>query len=468
MTDHKQDPDTLSPGAGSHGQQNTPKKKKLDTFFPTTWLLAVMVIIFVGFNIFVGLKVFSLQNEKAVVVMLKDRYESYGKMIRDIEEKQEQLRSLTAEVPPLEMRKDNAIKVIDDSVKTLKTNKANLDKILATSGEVEQKLIAMRETVAELSNDKQSLQREKEKLEQIVVELRVDQKRTEQSITKSGLDLRAVDEEIRATEVQLKEQQNHLQTVAAANSSFEELRKQLSEFTKKMDEAQSLASAKIKGLEDVIAGVAEQKNKLSSHSDNLAEETKNITQSNAAIKTKITSFAEQTKVYQSEVEKVALTSGEMKSASEAFKGITINMENDEAILRENTQTIKTGLEKMQTTSQELAQAIEVFTNEVSGVTSQGEKLDTYLNEVADLPDMRTRATSLQKVLGELESVSATFSETVSAVQERFDGKLAGMELSFGTLENDFSELSFKINGVEEILKKIAASNQEIKNDSNTQ
>ena len=54
------------------------------------------------------MKVFSLQKEKAVIEILKARYESYEKIISDVEDKEERLRQLTQEIIPLEKRSENA------------------------------------------------------------------------------------------------------------------------------------------------------------------------------------------------------------------------------------------------------------------------------------------------------------------------------------------------------------------------
>jgi hypothetical protein len=104
MTDRMDNSDDHKQDIVSQGSKRVENKKTLDTFFPSKWLMILMVGIVLVFNIIVGMKVFSLQQEKAVVEILKARYESYAKIIRDVEDKEERLRILTQEIVPLEKR----------------------------------------------------------------------------------------------------------------------------------------------------------------------------------------------------------------------------------------------------------------------------------------------------------------------------------------------------------------------------
>ena len=440
-------------------------KKTLDTFFPSTWLLVLMVGIFLAFNVTVGIKVFSLQKEKAVIEILKARYESYAKIIRDVEDKEERLRTLTQEIVPLEKRTENALRETAASNETVEKNKDELNKILASKSEVVEKLNAAQTTIAELSNEKKTLRKENEKLQKLVAEFSEEQKRIEQEITEKRQKLRSTEENILAAEVRLKDQQQYIKDVSSANSSFEALREQLAEFVKKMDETQANAGDRIKDLKEVIAGITVEKDKLSSQAVNLTNEAKTFAQSNAAITEEVKGLKGHSKEYKSEVEGIATTSGQMKSIAEAIKGSATNLEIDEAQVSANAKTIKSNLEQVATTGQELAQTSKQFTVAVTSVTSQGEKIDKYLQKIVDLPDMKAQAIAFQKILGEIEELNQKLSERVTAVQSSFDGKLDGMNLSFGTLSKDFTDISLKINDVKKTLEEIETHNQETKKES---
>lgn len=450
---------------GSQGNKQVSNKKTLDTLFPSTWLLILMVGVVLVFNVIVGVKVFSLQKEKAVIEILKARYESYEKIIRDVEDKEERLRILTQEIVPLEKRRENALKETAASTEKVGKNKEELDKIAALKSEVVEKLNAAQTTIAELSNEKQTLRKENDKLEKLVTELKVEENSIEQEITEKRLKLRSTEENILAAEVRLKDQQKYIKDISSANSSFEGLREQLAEFVKKMDETQANAGDRIKDLKEVIAGITVEKDQLSSQAVNLTNEAKNFAQSNAAIKEEVKGLKGHSKEYKTEVEGVATTSGQMKSIAEAIKGSATNIEIDEAQVSANAKTIKSNLEQIAITGQELAQTSKQFTAEVTSVTSQGERADKYMQKIAELPDMKAEAIAFQKILEEIEELNRKLSERVSTVQSSFDGKLAGMNLSFGTLVKDFTDISLKINGVKQALEEIENHTKEMKKES---
>ncbi|TKB26499.1 hypothetical protein FCL47_08785 [Desulfopila sp. IMCC35006] len=446
----------------SQSSKQTSNKKTLDTFFPSTWFLVLMVGVVLVFNVIVGVKVFSLQKEKAVIEILKTKYESYEKIIRDVEDKEERLRILTQQIVPLEKRKDNALKETAASNERIEKNKEELSKLVALKTEVIERRNAAQTTVAELSNEKQTLQKEKDKLQKMVAELSVEEKSLEQEIIEKRQQLRTTEENILAAEVRLKDQQKYIKEVSAANSSFEALREQLAEFAKKMDETQSSAGERIKDLKEVIVGITVEKDQLSSQASNLTNDAKIFAQSNAAITEEIKGLKGQSKEYKSEVESIATTSGQMKSIAEAIKESATNLEVDQAQVSANAKTMKSNLEQVATTGQELAQTNKQFTVAVTSVASQGEKIDKYLQKIVDLPDMKAQSFAFQKILGEIEELNKKLSERVTAVQSSFDGKIAGMNLSFGSLEKDVTDISLKINGVKQALEELAARTQDIK------
>jgi chromosome segregation ATPase len=458
MTDRNQDD-------SSQGSKQVRNTKTLDTFFPSTWLLVLMVGVVLVFNVIVGIKVFSLQKEKAVIEILKTRYESYEKIIRDVEDKEERLRILTQEIVPLEKRSENALKETTASNERVGKNKEELDKITASKSEAVERLNSAQATTAELSNERQTLRKENDKLEKMVAELNVEEKRLEQEITKKGQRLRSTEENILAAEVKLKDQEKYIKDVSAANSSFEALRGQLSEFVKKMNETQANAGDRIKDLKEVIASITVEKNHLSSQTVNLTNEAKFFAQSNAAITEEVKGLKGQSKEYKSEVESIATTSGQMKSIAVAIKGSATNLEIGEAQVSVNAKIIKGNLEQIGTTGQELAQTSKHFTTAVAGIASQGEKIDKYLQKIADLPDMKAQAIAFQKILREIEDLTKKLSERVAAVQSSFIGKLDGMNLSFGALEKDFTEISLKIDGVKQTLEKMATRTPEMNKES---
>jgi len=570
MTDCKDSSDDHNQGDGSQRSKQVENKKALDTFFPSTWLLVSMVGIVVIFNIIVGMKVFSLQKEKAVIEILKTRYESYEKIIREVEDKEERLRFLTQEIVPLEKRAENAQREATASNERVEKNKDELHKISALKGEVVEKQSAAQTTVAELSNEKHTLRKEKVKLEKLVAELNVDSDRLDQEITEKRKVFRATVENLHAAEMRLKDQEKYIQDVAAANSSFEDIRKQLAKIVTKMDKTQSSAGEKIKDLQEVIAGVAVEKDQLSTQTGHLTNETKkialtnaalneeikglqaqnkgykfnvetatsisgqmesitkvikgmitnieidealvsehakalkdnsvkvatasqelqeviagvaaekdrlatqagnltneakNITLSNTALEEGIKGLQAQNKGYKTEVENVASISGQMESIARTIKGSATNIEIDESLVSENAKVIKGNLGQLTTASQELVQLSKQFTTVVTGVTSQRGKIDAYMKEIAELPDMDAQAIALQKALTQIEEVTQKLSGKISDIQHGFDSRLAGIDLSFDSLEKDFSSLSIKIDVVAQALEKIAIRTTEVKEES---
>lgn len=552
------------------GSKQVADKKTLDTFFPSTWLLVLMVAVVLAFNIIVGIKVFSLQKEKAVIEILKTRYESYEKIIRDVEEHEERLRTLKQKIVPLEMRKVNAEKLLAESEERADKSKMDLNKQEADKAEIIEKLNAAQTTIAELSNDKNMLRKENKQLEKIVAELNINKERIEQQITVKSKQLIVIEENTVAAKVRLKDQQKYIKEVAAANSNFEDIRKQLVAFVTKMDETQSAAGEKINDLKKVIAGVAvekdqlatqainltneakkfvqanaviqeeikgfqeqnkeyrtevenvttmsehiktvtetiketvvsikrdeilvrgnakainenlehmatanqnlkevitsfaNQKDQLGIQAVNLTNEAKNIAQSNVAIQAGITGIQKHNKEYMSEIDKIVLTSTQMKSTTDAIKSSATNLEGNRVLIKEHAVTIKGNLGQISSTSQELEQSRKKLSEAVNGVVSQRENIDKYWQEIVELPDMKGQAIAFEKVLNKLEEVAQKFSENISVIQSSFDGKLSGMNLSFGTLEKDFKDLSLQVNGVEEVLGKIVSKTQKMKIES---
>lgn len=552
------------------GSKPVVKKRTLDTFFPSTWLLVLMVGIVLVFNMIVGMKVFSLEKEKAVIEILKARYESYAQIIEDVEEKEERLRTLIQEIVPLEKRRENALKETAASNERVGKNKEELNKIAALKSEFVERLNAAQATIAELSNEKQTLRKENTQLVKIVAEISVEEERVEKQITEKRQDLRIVEENIAAAEVRLKDQQKYIKEVAAANSSFEDMRKQLSEFVTRMDETQLAAGEKIQDLKQVIAGVAVEKDQLARqavilvsetknfgqsnaaileetkglqqsnkeyraemknvalvsenmetiteaikenaenieldegqvrgivkaikdnlghlvtasqnlkeviagvanekvqlaiHAVSLAKETEKFVQSNAAIQEETKGLQGHNRGYKSEVEDIILTSRQMKSTIDAIKGFVANLEADEVLIKEYAINIKSNLGQISVASQELEQTSTQFSTAVGGVTSQREKLDNYFQEIGELPDMKAQVMAFEKVLDEIEEVAKKLSDRGAVIQSSFDGKLNGMNLSFGTLEEDFTNLSLKVDGLEQILGILVSKAQEMKTKS---
>ncbi|MDA3791399.1 MAG: hypothetical protein PF503_23230, partial [Desulfobacula sp.] len=200
---------------------------------------------------------------------------------------------------------------------------------------------------------------------------------------------------------------------------------------------------------------------------NLTNEAKTIAQSNASIKEEISGFKEQNTKYKTEIENVTSISGQMKNITGIIQGTATNIEIDEKIVSENARAIKENLGEMTTANQEFVQTSKQFTAVVADVTSQREKLDTYMQDIADLPDMELQAIAFKKVLNEIEEITRKLSERVSAIQSNFDGKLDGMNLSFGSLENNFTDLLLKLDGVEQALEKIATRAQKVLKQSQT-
>lgn len=522
--------DDLEQDIGSQGRKQVKNKKTLDTFFPSKLLVTSMVVIVLVFNVIVGMKVFSLQKEKAVIEVLKARYESYAKIIRDVEDKEERLRDLTQKIIPLEKRTENAQREVADSNEMLKKNKDAFNKIKASESETVEKLNAAQNTIAELSDEKQTLRQEKIKLEKVVAELKIKENRLEQKILEKQKELRVTEEDILAAEVQLKNQQKYITNVAAANSDFDGIRTLLSEFIKKMDETHVMANERIDDLKEVVVGIATEKDQLATQSVNLTNEAKNIAESNALIKQEASGFKVQNEEYKSEIDNITSLSEQMKDVAETIKGTATDIGNNDKIILKNSKKMEDNLSQMANANQELVQTNKQFTNVVAaidtqsisltneakaieqsnalikqeasgfkaqneeykseinnikslsgqmltanhelaqssiqlttvvaGVNSQREKLDIYVQEIADLPDLKAQAVAFKKALKEIEEISRILSEKISDIQNNFDEKLAGMNLSFSLLQQDFVKLSLKIDGVEQALEKIVSRVQE--------
>ena len=116
---------------------------------------------------------------------------------------------------------------------------------------------------------------------------------------------------------------------------------------------------------------------------------------------------------------------------------------------------------MKTANSKLVQTSTQFTAVVTDVTSQRENIDIFIKKIADFPDMKVQVIAFKKVLNEIEELTGKLSERVSAIQNNFNGKLDGMNLSFGSLEKDFTDLSLKIDGVKKALEKIASRAQKV-------
>jgi chromosome segregation ATPase len=198
---------------------------------------------------------------------------------------------------------------------------------------------------------------------------------------------------------------------------------------------------------------------------NLSHEAKIIVQSNASLKEEITGFKEQNKEYKSEIENVTSILGQMKNIAGAIKETATNIGIDEKIINKNAKVIKESLGQMETANGELVQTSKQFATIVTDVTSQKGNIDTFIKKIADFADMDVQVIAFKKVLNEIEEVTRKLSERVSSIQSNFDGKLDGMNLSFGSLEKDFTGLLLKIDGVEKALEKIASRAQKVLNKS---
>ena len=97
----------------------------------------------------------------------------------------------------------------------------------------------------------------------MVAELEVKERRIEQKIKERQKDLREIEESIIAAGVQLKSQKEQIENVAAANSDFDAIRKQLSDFLSKMDETQGQASKRLSDLEKVVTDISKERDLLS-------------------------------------------------------------------------------------------------------------------------------------------------------------------------------------------------------------
>lgn len=445
--------------------------KTLDTVFPSKWLLGGMVGFVLIFNIIVGMKVFSLQKEKAVIEILKARYESYEKIISDVEDKEARLRQLTQEIIPLEKRSENAQKDIARSNESLEKNKESLNKVKATESEVVEKLNAARKTIAELNDGKQTLRQEKTNLENLVAEIEVKERRIEQKITERQKDLRVIEENIIAAELQLKNQKEQIINVAAANSDFDAIRKQLSDFLSKMDEAQGQATKRLSDIEKVVTDISKERDLLSKQTSSLNNETKTISQSNQSINKELLDLKGHNEGYKAQVDAIASLSGQMGRNSELITAAATELGNHDKKIQENlkifedtTGQIKTTYQGFAQTGSEFKSAVVEIGTQISEVTSRVEsqknQFDAYLKELSSVTDLKVQANTFKKIIGEIEDSSRSLSEKFSNIQNNFEGKLNGMNLSFDSLEKEFVALGRKVEALQESLQKIKSKVEE--------
>ena len=147
------------------------------------------------------------------------------------------------------------------------------------------------------------------------------------------------------------------------------------------------------------------------------------------------------------------------------------LEKHEKKILENLKIFEDTIGQIKTTYQGFAQTgtelksavtgIETQISEVtSGVQSQKNQFDTYLKELSSVTDLMAQANTFKKIIGEIEDSSKSLSEKLSNIQNNFEGKLNGMDLSFDSLEKEFASLGRKVEALQESLQKIKSKIEE--------
>jgi chromosome segregation ATPase len=456
MNDHINDSEDPSKVQVLSTRAQKPKKNALDTFFPSTLLLVLMVVLVLGFNLVVGIKVFTLQKEKAVIEVLKAQYESYRDIIDDVGRKQQELRGLHQEISPLERRKDDALNIINEGDKKIEVNSAELNKIKSLHSEIEEDLNAMRKTVAELSNEKQGLREEINTISQSVAELKIQEEKIDKSIIVKNQQLRTMEEEVLAAKVRLKEQEKYIVEVASANSSFDSTRGQLAQLMKKMDQDQTNAGQILTNFQKVVAGIEEENTKFSSQNKGFVAETGALHSTNASIGEELKLLEQKNGAFKLYVEGMSSLSKQMQGVAEMINGLSKKIETDQVLLSESAGKIKTSLITLSEINQDVDGAKKQLQTAVTGINAQNETFASYIKTFSAIPDMKGQTAAFVKVLGEIQQMSTQLNQSVSVVQKGFDGKVEGMTLSFGSLEKEFLELSAKTVVMKQMFEKMVS------------
>lgn len=476
-------------------RRNGKKKNLLDTFFPPAWLLFLMFILVLGFNFVTGFKLYTMEKEKEALKILQGQFEGYANLIKDVEEKTKRLMELTQEIVPLEVRKENAIAEENKSTKILEESRKELNKIKALQREVEEELKANRKTIAELSNDKQLLRKEGEKLEAFVAHLKESEARTEQVLLSKKKELQTIDEKIRAAIIRLEDQNKYLSDVESANSSFDEIRSKLSALNEKLGRTQQGAELALNKFEKTINGLEEKSQKITKELNIFTGNNKQFATSSQSFNTGVTKFDADSALFRKELNGFVTTN---KSMATSF----LSLENGVARFGNNNGLIETEMNKFSATNKSIAfsslslsgflakfdgdstalnSGVSSFNKEVMSISelqvrfdeinkqhkgvvddieSQSVVFKKAIQQVSDTPDLKEQLKVLNNALITIDDATQKIKQTSNMIQTEFNTKLNGMDLSFNSLSQDVSSLEIKIAKVSEQINAMISMTQQ--------
>jgi chromosome segregation ATPase len=263
--------------------------------------------------------------------------------------------------------------------------------------------------------------------------------------------LRVIEENIVAVEFQLKNQKEQIINVAAANSDFDAIRKQLSDFLSKMDETQGQANKRLLDLEKVVTDISKERDLLSIQTSSLNNETKTISQSNQSINKELSDLKEQNKGYKSEVDTIASLSGQMGRNSELITAAATELVNHAKKIFKNSKIFEDTTGQIKTTYQEFAQTGTEFKSAVVGIDTQISNLSNETKNIAQNND-----SIKQEIFGIKEQNNAYKFQTDNIASISGDIVAANEGLS-----QSIKQLSDVTGGVESLKNKLDAYLKEL-------
>ncbi len=463
---------------------NAKKKWLLDTLFPPAWLLLLMFLAVLAFNLVTGLKLYSLEKEKEALNILKGQYDGYAEIIKDVEDKTKRLIELTQEIVPLELRRENAIAEEKESIIALEENRKELNKIKALQSEIEEELKANRQTIAELSNDKALLRKENDKLESIVARLKDSESRTEEAILNKNKDLQDIEEKIRATSIRLEDQKKYLEDVAAANSSFEVIRGKLSSINENLDKTEQETESALNAFKETIKDIEVEKQLFSSHNSTLKNESEALSNSNTSYSGYIETLSKNNDEITNKIKILDETNRALTESSQTIGSTIKNINTDKNKLSENISKLESANTKLSSSAQDFQSTIASlkksgvrFQEEVDGI-SEVEKL--FANFSTSLGESITKLNSdnlaFQNGVAMLNSEISAFSESkgnlndmnteYAAIVEEMKSQSLELSTSLASAK-DVPDLVVQLKTLTDALKTIDEAAQKLRNSSNS-
>ncbi|MGA1825734.1 MAG: hypothetical protein ACMUIP_13850 [bacterium] len=429
------------------------KGSALDSFFPPVWLLVLMVAIVLVLNMFAGLKIFSLEKERAAVDALKARYESYKNIIYDIKDKEAQLRELVQRLPGLEKRAEEAEQSIVNSKALIQRADEKRNRAEAAQNEAEQNVLAAQETIATINNDTNRLRDEKYTLGRDVQDLRKEKEGLEQDIKDRGKELRIKEEQIAAIQVRVEEQKKRLQDVSTANSDFEDIRRKLTEISTAMDKTKARADTTIQDFRKTVDEIADEKNRLAGQGESLKKSTEDITRTHSSV----LDTAKSLKTTEQDLNKYSLDiknySAALGHSIESLRSFSENLGKEIENLNDNVSSIK----KNRDIFSGITEGLNISRSQLNGVAqdfvAHEKSLAESSSNLANLPDFKKNTDKFNILLSGMQNTIDEFSTLISNLQSILGSKSGSVITSIDNIERDLNDLSIKLSSMQEVLKE---------------